>query len=486
MKHDRISKTALMYLQRCDKAFYFYKRHPHLKASPDAKKQFLLDRGTRLGLLARGLFPGGIDATDNNRMSFMEAAENTRLLLEKGTEVIYEASMEWGGAGAMADILIKRPDGWEILEVKSSSQVMQHHLMDAAFQYYIFSKHIPVKSAYVLIPDKNYVFHRTLDVQKLFKKINATATAQKNLHFFEKLLSYGQGILENPSVPNIEIGEQCFRPGLCEFADYCFKGASPLHPDSVFRIEGFDLKEKIELYQKGIVFYHQLHAYSPTHATGQKPDAMMRKDFLKILKEFKNARAVCFDMEFYNGPIPFLDGHRPFENVCVAADVFDVEKNRHHTYFLEEPSLASLEHLINKIFEKLKKSNLIITFDKKMETEYAVFLESFFPSACRGFAELISGSVDLQGLLKKFAPSLPPEWREIYGLKKLSDKMGYEKKAPNGLKEGFDALMAYDIYMTSKNDLERQSLKELIVNYVVEDTERMGFMVNVLFNELAS
>lgn len=471
MKEEFISKTALLYLERCNRAFYLYKRFPWLRSKPDTKKQFLLNRGTDLGILARNLYPGGIDASEKTQ-SFQEACRKTQILIQNKAPVIYEASMEWNGAGAMADILINTDEGWKIIEIKSSAQVYHHHVLDAAFQYFIFSKHLPVTDIFVAIPDKNYVFHQRLDIQKLFKKISVTKTAQKNIAYFEKMTQYGLRLLESGTTPPVNIGKHCFKPGLCEFTSSCFPEKILENPDNIFNAEGLSLDEKLEFFYKGIYL-------QPKDELTREVEPEMKNNVWLELKQTVNeilqGNPVFFDMEFFNGPVPFLDGHRPFDNVCVAFDIFIAEKNKHQTFFLEEPDLKYLERLIHKMTTLLSESDLVVTFDKKMESDYADFLSSFFPKDTVLFKKIMESSVDLQHLIRKKSEGLPVEFRNLLGLKKLSDTMGYNNLKKDSLNEGFDALMGYEKYMSTHHVLERQSLRDAIEHYVQGDTERMHF-----------
>jgi hypothetical protein len=476
LKEEFISKTALLYLERCNRAFYLYKRFPWLRPKPDAKKQFLLNRGTDLGIIARHLYPGGIDASEKSQ-SFNEACKKTQALIQNKVPVIYEASMEWNGAGAMADILINTDEGWKIIEIKSSAQVYHHHVLDAAFQYFIFSKHLPVTEIFVAIPDKNYVYHQRLDVQKLFKKVSVTKTAQKNISYFEKMTQYGLHLLEIGTTPPVNIGKHCFKPGLCEFASSCFPENLLENPHNIFNAENLSLEEKLESFHRGI-YVQPKNDLMPEVI----PENDMWLELKQTVKEILNGNPVFFDMEFFNGPVPFLDGHRPFDNVCVAFDIFIAEKNKHQTFFLEEPNLKCLEHIIHKLITLLSKSDLVVTFDKKMEYDYAVFLSSFFPKDAVVFKKIMESSVDLQHLIRKKSQGLPVEFRNLLGLKKLSDALGYDKHKKDFFNQGFDALMGYEKYMSTHHVVERKSLRNAIKHYVQGDTERMHFICQRLLS----
>ena len=75
----------------------------------------------------------------------------------------------YDGLYCAVDILHKNGDGWDIVEVKSSTHVSDIYVEDMSFQYYVLCKcGIEVKHVYNMHIDNSYVRYGELDLKGLF------------------------------------------------------------------------------------------------------------------------------------------------------------------------------------------------------------------------------------------------------------------------------------------------------------------------------
>ena len=58
----RISKSEFMAGRQCLKRLYFQVHQPELAAEPDAASEAVIEQGREVGILARQMFPGGVEA----------------------------------------------------------------------------------------------------------------------------------------------------------------------------------------------------------------------------------------------------------------------------------------------------------------------------------------------------------------------------------------------------------------------------------------
>ena len=134
-----LSKSQYIRALQCYKSLWLYKNKPQLRDIPDEAQQSLFNTGYQVGDLAKELFPNGIEIEFNSD-TFDEMIQKTKKLIDSGCEVIYEATFKENNIFAMADILVKNGDNWDIYEVKASTSVKDYHLNDAAIQWYAISK----------------------------------------------------------------------------------------------------------------------------------------------------------------------------------------------------------------------------------------------------------------------------------------------------------------------------------------------------------
>jgi hypothetical protein len=76
----RISKSKFVSGVQCLKRLYWQVHEPELAAEPDAATEAIIEQGREVGLLARKMFPSGVEVGSNR--SLEEAIRATRELVE--------------------------------------------------------------------------------------------------------------------------------------------------------------------------------------------------------------------------------------------------------------------------------------------------------------------------------------------------------------------------------------------------------------------
>ena len=83
----------------------------------------IFQQGTDVGLLARNLFPGGVDATPPSAYEYQHAVADTARYISESATVIYEAAFQYEGVLAAIDILVKKNEQWIAYEVKGKAGI---------------------------------------------------------------------------------------------------------------------------------------------------------------------------------------------------------------------------------------------------------------------------------------------------------------------------------------------------------------------------
>ena len=66
---------------QCEKALYLSKYHKDLKDDLSSQQEAIFSQGTKVGELARGIYPGGIDCSENS-FDYQKAVLKTLLKQE--------------------------------------------------------------------------------------------------------------------------------------------------------------------------------------------------------------------------------------------------------------------------------------------------------------------------------------------------------------------------------------------------------------------
>ena len=240
----RISKSKYCAGVQCLKRLYLLVHSPELLAQPSASDQSIIEQGREVGMLARRLFPGGLEVCEH---SLDLAIRKTReLLRDQSVPAIVEGVFEHGGVLVRVDILHRREDGrWRLIEVKSTTEVKDHQLDDVAIQCRVLSRSgVDVASACLAHVNRNYVYQGgDIDVSRFFRIKNLTrrvASLEPKLTF---QLRSEFTVLAMPKAPDIAPGHQCTDPVACEFYDHCNPPRSNDHIGYLPRIHASAIEE---------------------------------------------------------------------------------------------------------------------------------------------------------------------------------------------------------------------------------------------------
>ena len=118
----RLTKTKYLSAQQCLKRVWYELRRPDLVETPSPSQQRIMDQGTEVGELARLRFPKGVLIESYGDRSLRD----TQQALKDGAACLFEPALLYDHVLVRCDVLKQRADGaWEIIEVKSSTQVKQ-------------------------------------------------------------------------------------------------------------------------------------------------------------------------------------------------------------------------------------------------------------------------------------------------------------------------------------------------------------------------
>ena len=209
--------------------------------APSDIQSFVFSNGHRVGEMAQRLFPDGHLLPYD--LPFDQKLYQTKLKISEG-KTIFEPSFLWNQLFCMVDILHYSENGWQLIEVKSSTSLQPTHIKDVAFQYYVLSNSgIKISACWVYHINTKYVRYDDLDLNQLFSKHDVTKDIQdmqqsiaKNEHSFKQ-------VLKSKVEPPIPIGPHCTSPYTCSAKSYCWENVPSY---SIFDIHGLSQKKKFD------------------------------------------------------------------------------------------------------------------------------------------------------------------------------------------------------------------------------------------------
>ncbi len=354
-----LTKTKYCKGVQCPKILWLDEHQPDL--GENVINQSVVSTGTKVGELARSYF-GHYDLVKYCPNKTEMVNETKRLLAY--SDNIAEASFSYNSLFCAVDILHRNEDGWDIVEVKSATEISDINLDDIAFQYYVLLMcNVPIKGVYILHIDNSYVREEQLDIKGLFVLEDCTDIAIRKCdeiredNRLELMIQYVNCVDE----PARDIDICCDNPYPCAYKKYCGKNI-PEH--SVFDLARMQAKKKYELYHNGIVSYQDILNNADKVNANQKrqvesllfdkPDEYDVNEIKKFLDTISYP-IYHLDFETFQQAIPEFIGCHPYEQIPFQYSLHvEYEDGRlEHYEFLakegEDPRRTLAERLIKDI-----------------------------------------------------------------------------------------------------------------------------------------
>jgi hypothetical protein len=155
MKNYILTKTKITSGLQCQKRLWF-DCHDPIK-----KDNFLFHLGNRFGEVVRKYYGKGIDLSNNLYDMNLALSDTTKAINDEKVNVIYEATFVYSDTLVRADVLLRKKDGWELLEAKASTKLKDEHIDDVAIQSYIIkSAGIKITSVKLIHIDNEFIYAR--------------------------------------------------------------------------------------------------------------------------------------------------------------------------------------------------------------------------------------------------------------------------------------------------------------------------------------
>ena len=311
-----LSKTTYLTYTQCPKAFWLDAYQPHLAAPPDPATQRRLRAGQEVDRLAREQFSNG--RLIPYRPQPAEMAALTRQAIADGAETLFQATFLVDDLLVKADILTQTKAGWQLIEVKSSTQYKAaEHLPDVAFQVYVLHQAgLPVAQASLMHLNRDC---RAPDLRNLFTLTDVTAEVEAFLPTVAADTAVMRCLLNQPDPPNTPIGRHCARPQTCPFYDHCWQRIEGL---TIFDIPRLSEQKERPLQEAGVLYLADIPSdYPLTTAQRAFVDFHAQEQVIVDRAAIQQALAALefplyfFDFETIDHAIPAFDGCKPYQQV---------------------------------------------------------------------------------------------------------------------------------------------------------------------------
>ncbi len=367
MERHILSKSTFIRGIQCYKSLYLNKKHPYLRDKLPNARRAIFKRGSDIGVLARQLFPNGIDLSPKSASQFQKKAlETSKIIRTDSFNTVYEAVFQYDKSLAILDILVKGMESWKAYEVKSSAEISETYLLDAAFQYYVITNSGgDLEDFFLVYINKDYVFDGSLDLEKLFIKQSVLSEIIERQEFIQEKVKAEKQILLGTVVPEINIGLWCHSPYNCDFTGHCWQNVKE---NSILYLDSLDENKRFTAYYSGNddPDKFQLNQHSDKQRV-QLLSAKSKKCFVDEEKLHQmvgglEEDAVIFIPYFVRPAVPYLIDTHPYQAIPVAFGIQTLTGSLEITFLIHEKS--AIELFISYFRNILKKYSKLIIYNK--------------------------------------------------------------------------------------------------------------------------
>ena len=474
----RISKSKFCAGVQCPKRLYLQVHSPELAEQPDAAAEAIIEQGHEVGMLARQLFPGGVEVCER---SLDQAIRATReLVADPEIPAIFEGVFEHGGVLVKIDVLHRRRDGrFRLVEVKSSTDVKEQHLHDVGIQYRVVSRSgLDVGSASLAHVNRNYVFDgQNINLRRFFRIRNLTRRVQRLEPKLTFQLRSEFAVLRMPNAPEIAPGRHCTDPVTCEFFDHC-NPARPkdhigylprLHASAIEKLEGMGVESIRDIPDDFELSDIQRRACTSV----QNGEPWFDRGGLKAALAGLQYPIFFMDFETVNPAIPRFAGMRPYDHLPFQWSVHVVRRlgaEPEHRDFLTTEAGDPRRKFIASLCEVVRDRGSIVVFNAPFESQRLSDLAAWLPDFAVRIERIQSRLWDLLLVVRNHV--YHPAFAGSYSLKTVLPALVPEMTY-SGLEvaNGRDAGLAWEsVVRGALEHTERERIRRALLSYCRQDT----------------
>ncbi|MBT4376055.1 DUF2779 domain-containing protein [archaeon] len=307
-----LTKSNYLLGLQCPKLLWVTKNDKERIPEPDFAAKHKFEAGDIIGVLATKVFPGGVDLAG---LGFKENIDKTKEAVEQ-RETIYEAGFIVDNLFSRGDILLPvGEDEWDIIEVKSATQVKDINVHDVSFQKYVYEKAgLKIRNCILMHINNQYIKDGEIEPGELFVQAEINNQVEEFSLDIEKRIENMLKVIASKEEPKCSIGVYCSDPYPCALKGECWKD---IPKGSIFEFYRMFSKKKFELYYSNILKLNEV------------PDSVKLNDKQKIQRLLAESGGIHKEevqikhfLDDLSYPLYYLD----FETINPAIPKFNVMK----------------------------------------------------------------------------------------------------------------------------------------------------------------
>ncbi len=492
VKKAYLSKSKLLSHLQCPRRLYLEVNHPDLSEVSEATEA-VMATGSEVGEVARTLHAGGVLIEKQENLG--EAIRLTgELIAAKPRKTLFEATFAHDDVLVRADILEPQRKVWWLTEVKSSTEVKDYHVQDAAIQAHVLAEQgLPLGRVSIQHINNAFVYpgkgcyhqvKRNGTVNSLFTEVDVTAEIKPMVkNEVPKWIAAARKTLAGDMPARTE---NCDEPYVCPFKDYCYPQTADYPTECLPRIGKAKARTLLAAGYQDIRDIPQGDLTNDTHERIRQVTvsgkAELRIGAAKILAKLGWPR-YYLDFETIMFAVPIWKGTRPYQQLPFqwSCHVERKDGSLQHAEFLdlsgEDPMRACAESLI----AALGKRGPVFVYYQSFEAGRVRELAARYRDLAPALQAIEKRFVDLLPMTREnyYHPDMLGSWSIKNVLPTIAPELDYADL--EHVQDGGGAQAAYLEVIGSDTTPERKAnLERALRIYCQRDTEAMVRLASFL------
>ncbi len=376
---------------------------------------------------------------------------------------------------------------WDLIEVKSTTEVKDIHLQDVAFQKYVYEgAGIRIRRCFLMHIDNSYVRHGDISAKELFKRQDITREIASILPGIPEQVGKMGDIIRLKSCPKAEVGGHCNLPYPCPLKDSCWSFLPERNVFSLYRGGG----SKMKLMGQGILRLKDIPDDFPLtdnqriqvecEKSGQPHvDKEVLASFLRRLEYPLH----FLDFETFMTAIPVYDLVRPYQQVTFQYSLCTLRSpgaEVEHAGFLADGAKDPRPEILSRLTAELGERGSIVAYNAPFEIRILAECADHCPGYSSWVRKLIPRFVDLLVPFRAFH-YYHPDQLGTASLKAVLPALTGRSYDDLEIANGSTASLRFlDMAFAELPDSERVTIMDQLERYCSQDMSGMVDIVRAL------
>jgi Domain of unknown function(DUF2779) len=481
-----ISKSKYLSGLQCNKLLWTNYNAKNRIPATDPATQAIFNQGQLVGEYAKRLHPDGIEIGEGLVKEFTEIFALTREAFST-RKPLFEPALSFGNAFARADILNPAGDDeWDMIEVKSSTEVKPVNIEDLTLQKYTFEgAGVRIRNCYLMHINNQYVRFGGVDPAGLFTMEDVTADVEQIIPLVANRIAEMSNLIKEKIEPEVPIGLHCLEPYECGLKDHCW---AHLPEHSIFTLNGWKTKA-FPIYEQGIT---EITRIPETVSLNSKQ--RIQQEAIITGQPHLNVEGLSSFLDTLEYPLYYLD----FETIAPAIPQYDQTRPykkipfQYSLHIVDSPGAAPVHHMflaegqtdprpefMSTLKSLLGNAGSIVVYNQSFEKGVLKACAEFIPEYMEWYEGIIDRIVDLMKPFQSFDYYHPHQHgsASIKAVLPVLTGMTYDMEIADGTTASNEYAR---VTFGEVQDEDRKRVRKQLEDYCTLDTLAMVEIIKIL------